>query len=834
MADIFTVNQSHESRSAAMPEHEPDLSEYAPIVSLKGIVKTYGPTLANAGIELTIRPGEIIGLVGGNGAGKSTLMKILCGAVHCDSGEIALDGQAIDTSTYGPADAQKHGVRMVHQELSLCGNLSVAENFYLETPAGTGLLPGWRRRHRAQAAKMLASVFENSSIDANAEVGHLTIGERQMVEIARAAATSGVRLVVLDEPTSSLDQERSRQLRAYVRKQSAAGIAVIFISHKLQEVIDIATRIVVLRNGALAWTGKAADASIEKLVQLMGGDVEAIRAQGERRLATSGGTVIRISGALTEALGRDIEIRAGEVVGLAGLEGSGQKEVLHAIFAPRGYEITRSGRVGFIAGDRAKEGIFPLWNVLSNISIGRIASRQPLSFVSDEAEKRAALDPAAQLRLAESRLPSNILELSGGNQQKALVVRALVADAPILLLDDPTRGVDIATKQDFYRICNTIAAAGRTLVWLSTEDAELLTADRVLVFAGGKIVDELVGEDITEGAIVTASFAHHAKTGAAENAKAEKANRIGHVGRLAVNAAPFVSLAIVFAIMAIVNPAVVSVFGLDLLLMPALSLVLVAMAQMFVIGGSEIDLSVGAFAGLISVLSATLLYDQPLYGALAILAALVAYAGLGFLIEARKIPAIVVTLGASFIWIGVGYSLQPTPGGASPEWLSALVGWSIGDLPTSIIIILAVAVVAILIDRTPLGVTLRGFGANPAAMMKSGWKPTRYALIRYLISGLFAGTAGLSLTAINTASDINSGNSYTLLSVAAVVMGGSSLIGGIIAPAGVVAGAITLSLIGALLGVLDVSSDYNAATQGLLLIALLAFRSLVAESRSGS
>jgi ribose transport system ATP-binding protein len=260
----------------------------------------------------------------------------------------------------------------------------------------------------------------------------------------------------------------------------------------------------------------------------------------------------------------------------------------------------------------------------------------------------------------------------------------------------------------------------------------------------------------------------------------------------------------------------------------------VAVAQMFVIGGSEIDLSVGAFAGLISVLSATLLYDQPLYGVCAILAALIAYAGLGLLIEARKIPAIVVTLGASFIWIGVGYSLQPTPGGASPEWLSALLGWSIADLPTSIIVIVGVAVIAVLIDRTPLGVTLRGFGANPGAMVKSGWQPTRYALIRYLISGLFAGTAGLSLTAINTASDINSGNSYTLLSVAAVVMGGSSLIGGIISPAGVVAGAITLSLIGALLGTLDVSSDYNAATQGLLLIALLAFRSLVAEGRRGS
>src|SRR5262249_28176909 len=152
-------------------------------------------------------------------------------------------------------------------------------------------------------------------------------------------------------------------------------------------------------------------------------------------------------------------------------------------------------------------------------------------------------------------------------------------------------------------------------------------------------------------------------------------------------------------------------------------------------------------------------------------------------------PAIVVTLGASFIWLGIGYSVQPTPGGSSPDWLSSLFGWSLASLPTSVILIVGVGLVAVLIDRTPLGVVLRGFGANANAMAKSGWKSVNYALLRYLISGLFAAAAGLSLTAINTASDINSGNSYTLLSVAAVVMGGSSLIGGIISPAGVVAGA---------------------------------------------
>ncbi|MFB9984201.1 ATP-binding cassette domain-containing protein [Mesorhizobium kowhaii] len=801
------------------------------VVSLTGITKSFGPTLANAGIDLSVGAGDVIGLVGGNGAGKSTLMRILCGAMWPTLGSICFAGEEIGFADYGTGEAQRRGIRMVHQELSLCANLSVAENFFLETPGDAASRPGWRALYRARAREALDAVFPNNGIDADAEVGHLSIAERQMVEIARAAATPGVKLIVLDEPTSSLDLDRSKQLRAFIRQRAKAGLAFIFISHKLQEIIDIATEIVVLRNGRTAWQGHVADASIGRLVQLMGGDANPVH-QHTVSAASAQDVLVRLSGPLTAELGRDIDIVRGEIVGLAGLEGSGQKELLHAIFSPdrkQNAAATRHAQAGFIAGDRQKEGVFPLWSVLANICIGALARRPALSLVSDRANRDTAAGAASRLRLDDRRFGSNITELSGGNQQKALVARALVADTPIILLDDPTRGVDIATKQDFYRLCNEIARSGRALVWHTTEDAELLACDRVLVFAGGRIVRELSGEAITESAVVGASFTlpadGHAGAGHKDAATAG-------LGRKLVNAAPFIGLAAVLAVMISANPAVASIFGLDLLLMPALSLVLVTAAQMFIVGGSEIDLGVGAFAGLVSVLSATLLYDQPWLGALALVAALAAYAGLGGVIQARKIPAIVVTLGASFIWVGLGYALQPTPGGASPEWLSALFNWSLGMVPTSVILIAAVALIVFVIDRLPLGVVLRGFGNNPTAMIRSGWSPTRYALVRYLIAGLFAAAAGLSLTAINTASDINSGNSFTLLSVAAVVMGGCSLLGGVISPVGAIAGAVTLSLIGALLGTLSVSSDFNAATQGLILIALLTLRSLTADRRS--
>ncbi|MDX8513139.1 ATP-binding cassette domain-containing protein [Mesorhizobium captivum] len=801
------------------------------VVSLSGITKSFGPTLANAGIDLSVGAGDVIGLVGGNGAGKSTLMRILCGAMWPTLGSISFAGAEVAFAGYDTGEAQRRGIRMVHQELSLCANLSVAENFFLETPSDSASRPGWRALYRTRARAALDAVFPGNTIDADAEVGHLTIAERQMVEIARAAATPGVKLIVLDEPTSSLDLDRSKQLRAFIRERAKAGLAFIFISHKLHEIIDIATEVVVLRNGRTAWQGHTTDASIGKLVQLMGGDADPVH-QHAVAAASSQDMVVRLSGPLTAELGRDIDIVRGEIVGLAGLEGSGQKELLHAIFNPGRKQhavVARHADAGFIAGDRQKEGVFPLWSVLSNIGIGALARRPALGFVSDRASRDTASRAASRLRLDDRRFQSNITELSGGNQQKALVARALVADTPVILLDDPTRGVDIATKQDFYRLCNEVARSGRALVWHTTEDAELLACDRVLVFSGGRIVKELAGEAITEQAIVGASFAQSTDK---QTSTARNRTAMAGLARRLVNTAPFIGLAAVLAIMIAINPAVASTFGLDLLLMPALSLVLVTAAQMFIVGGSEIDLGVGAFAGLVSVLSATLLYDQPWLGALALVVAVAAYAGLGSLIQARKIPAIVVTLGASFIWVGIGYALQPTPGGASPGWLSALFNWSAGFVPTSIILIAAVALIVLVIDRLPLGVVLRGFGNNPAAMIRSGWSPTRYALVRYLIAGLFAGSAGLSLTAINTASDINSGNSYTLLSVAAVVMGGCSLLGGVISPVGAVAGAVTLSLIGALLGTLSVSSDYNAATQGLILIALLTLRSLTADRRS--
>lgn len=802
------------------------------LVELRDMTKTYGPTRANDGVSMALARGEIIGLVGGNGAGKSTLMRMLCGETVPDSGSIALAGEAAEiVRGLDAATARRHGIRIVHQELSLCDNLTVAENFFLEAPAGARALSRWRREYRRRALAALEAVFPGSSIDVDARVAGLSIAARQMVEIARALAAPDARIVILDEPTSSLALDRSRQLREHVARRAAAGMTFVFISHKLQEVMSVATRMAVMRNGRMVWEGTPAESSISHLVALMGGDAERGVCMGKDVTASGDAArvMVRITGDGVATGQEEIALHAGEIVGLAGLEGSGQKELLHAMFTPArgtGVHLAPGARSSFVSGDRQRDGIFPLWSVLENISIGRLARRPGLALFRADREVAAAGPAAERIRLDPGRLKSGILDLSGGNQQKALVARALVGDASVILLDDPMRGVDVAAKQDFYAAVADMARSGRLVVWHSTEDLEFLECDRVLVFSEGRIVRELASEAIREDAIVGASFE---QADAADGTTSERGRRPVIPARALIEAAPFVSLAVVLAVMAWVNPLSMSFFGLDLLLAPALALVLVSLGQMFIIGGSEIDLGAGAFAGVINVLSATLLVMDPLIGALAILGVLIAYGALGALIQARRIPAIVVTLGASFIWLGIGYTLQPTPGGSSPPWLSAVFSLTFGAVPTPIVFILCVTLVAWFVNRTPTGVVLRAFGNNPQAMMRSGWSAIRHAVIRYGISALFLLAAGLSLTAINTASDINSGNSFTLLSVAAVVIGGCALFGGHIHPVGVTAGAMTLALIGALLGMLNVNSDYNAAAQGLLLLLILTFSAIVSR-----
>ena len=278
------------------------------VIALSGVSKMFGPTLANVDVSLHIARGDVLGLVGGNGAGKSTLMRILCGVFRPDTGTLSVDGTMLALEDFDAKAAQDLGIRIVHQELSLCSNLTVAENFFLEAPQAAYYRPGWREVYRQRARAALDAVFPGNGINVHKKVEGLPIGERQMVEIARAVATPGVRLIILDEPTSSLGLERSRQLRAYIHDKAAAGLSFIFISHKLFEVIDVANAVAVLRNGRLVWHGEARDVVVHDLVTMMGGAVQPVAAR--REVGATGEAAVRIKGDVATLIGHEVTLRA--------------------------------------------------------------------------------------------------------------------------------------------------------------------------------------------------------------------------------------------------------------------------------------------------------------------------------------------------------------------------------------------------------------------------------------------------------------------------------------------------------------------------------------------
>jgi ribose transport system ATP-binding protein len=796
----------------------------APVLRLSGIAKAYGPTHAVGGLSFSIVAGEIVGLIGANGAGKSTLMRILAGVTVPDAGTLDIDGAAIDFDSFSPQRARALGIRIVHQELSLCDSLSVAENFYVEQPRRADLNPLWLRHYQRLAHDSIQSIFPDSGIDVRKPASELTLPQRQIVEIACAACDPLLKILILDEPTSALDSRRSAQLAHFIEDRAAASVAVIFISHKLKEVAALATRVLVLRNGSLTCDIAKDAIRVPEMVAAMAGEAaQELEQLHQKSTNASGKILVEID---TLRATQSTQLRAGEIVGLAGLEGSGQREFLRALYesarGTRSAGLACKARASYVSGDRRAEGVFPLWNVLKNATIAVTASGPNIGIIRKQAEERTAKPWLAAVQLAVERLDSPILELSGGNQQKVLLARALMTDSDVILLDDPTRGVDIQIKRDFYRLIRQAAEAGKLVVWYSSETIEFRECDYVLLFHNGSVKRTLTGNDLAEDAIVSASFSEKI------DALPSTASQTGtaRTRRNAFSFMPFLTAALMLTVIGLLNRNAVSLLGLDLLMTAAVPLVLVSLAQVFIVGGSEIDLGIGAFAGLVSVLSATFLVTDPALGCLFLMLALAGYAAFGLLVQMRSIPAIIVTLGASFIWLGIGYTLQPTPGGSAPDWLAALAAFNIFQIPASALCLIVAAITAVAFNASRRGVVLRGFGANPQSMVQSGWSPLSAAFARYALSGSFGLAAGLAMTAINTASDINAGSSYTLLSIAAVVIGGSSLTGGGITPIGTMFGAISLSLVGSLLGLMNVSTDYNAVVQGGLLIGIIYLRTL--------
>ena len=489
-----------------------------PIIELSGIHKRFPGVYALQDVDFAVNAGQVHALVGENGAGKSTLIKIIAGAYGFDAGTYRIGGEQAHIG--GPSESIAKGVVVVYQELELVASLSVAENiFFGRLPARFGRVE-WRQLY-ARAAELLAAV--GLDVDPQMKVGYLGIAAQHLVEIARALSHDA-QLIVMDEPTSALSPQEIERLLKLIEELKQRGVGIVYVSHKLEEVLRIADQITVLRDGQRVVCSDAKGLDEERLVTLMvGRDVEGSFAV---RDATFGSSVLEVEGMSSLAV-RDISfsVRAGEIVGFSGLMGAGRTELARALM---GVDRRLSGQVrvggvnlppsspvaarrlglGLVPEDRRESGIFPRRSVCENASIAALEDLSTLGRIRERAERKAVDAWVERLAVRTPNIDQEIAKLSGGNQQKVLLARwLLVANLKVLIVDEQTRGIDVGAKAEIYSLLGELAEGGLGIVVLSSEMAEILgLCDSIHVLRAGRMVASFSREQATAESLLTSAL----------------------------------------------------------------------------------------------------------------------------------------------------------------------------------------------------------------------------------------------------------------------------------------------------------------------------------------
>jgi ribose transport system ATP-binding protein len=825
-------------------ERRPPLVESPlPVLAVTDVDKSFPGVRALVNVSFECRAGEIHGLVGENGAGKSTLMRILAGVHRPDSGRIQISGKAVILNS--PRHAHDLGIAMVYQDTRLVDGLDVAQNIWLEREPGSVLLVDRREMERRSAAILQRLGIR---IDLRRKVGELSVGERQLVEIARAL-TANPAVLILDEPTSSLDPAEAEQLGKILAGLRTAGTGIVFISHRLPEVLEFADRITVMKDGEIVSTLENQGISEETLVSLMVGRTLSLAFPS--RTGNTGAIRLEAEGLSSPGHFQNVSfsVAAGEIVGLGGIQGNGQREIARALYgllpatgqvrlnesrttlSSPGHAI-QSGIV-YVPADRRGEGLFIAHSIRENIAVPHLSAWSNFGVMSNGKEALAVRETINRLKIRTPSSEQPVGFLSGGNQQKVVFGRWLLAQPELYIFEEPTVGVDVGTKLELYRVIRRLADEGAAVLVLSSDLIELIgVCDRILVVAHGSIVDSVPATEATEERIIGSAVRKRLEHAVAEeSAGKDVGQNLGRISLGQVLLRRYAGAGLLCILILLLgayttsrSPYFLTERNFGNLVIQIAPLALVAVGQMMAILISGIDLSVGPSMSLTTALASFVIVGN-VQGNIAAGIAICLGAGIligalnGFMILYLRIPDLITTLSTFSVVTGLALIVRTSPGGNVSEVFSDLITMRIGWFPIiGLVVILLTIVGEILQLRGRIGTQLYAIGSNPEAAFVAGIPVGRVRFFAYLFCGLMAASAGLVVAARIGSGDPQAGSQFTLASVTAVVVGGTSIFGGRGTVVGTLLGAILLMLMQNSLNQLHVNAYYQYIWTGALML----------------
>lgn len=821
-----------------------------PILSIQKISKAFFNQQALDDVSFNVNQGEIVGLLGANGAGKSTLLKIIGGSLSPDSGSVAINGQIIEE--YSPRISINKGIISVYQDLNLFPFLSVAENMFIDKENVTRLgAIDWRST--TSAAQKILDGF-NLDINVETPVSKLSFAKQCLLEIARAMHEKP-KLLLLDEPTSALCESEIEWLFYNTREAVKQGTTIVFVSHRLEEVGEICDRNVILREGKLV---HVSDGKIEKssiIYHMVGHDVvleKQAKAKDRKEI------VFECSGLETESgvTADHFSLKKGEILGVAGLVGSGRTELLNSLFGIdqiHAGKIIKDGQeikinnpsdaiqkgIILIPEDRKLSGLFLEESTRFNIASSTFDQRISMGMVNEKLEIDQTKEVSRRVMLDTNRLEHLVKQLSGGNQQKVVIARTLLAEADIYLLDEPTRGVDIGAREEIYEIIKNLAAIGKSIILVTSDWEELIyLCDRTLVMSEMKVVGE-IEHNITEAAIMQMAESCISVKESCEESKGSGTKKIArwlssfqHSNFFVL----FILLIAVFSFGSLLTPFFLKWRNISNLFGQSLPLVMLSLGQLIVIMAGGIDISSGALMAAAAVFGQMWMVTHglpPVVGVFAILA-FSALTGLAnaLIIQKAKVDAFIVTIGMMLVMEGIALAISPKPLGPSPSAFIKIFNGKLFEIPIALVILLIlVFIFSVMVAYTKLGRRFFAVGENPAKAYNSGINVNQTKFASYIICSVMSGLAAIYGLGRFGGADPVLGPGMELEAIAAVLIGGATLAGGKGSVAGTICGVFVLGILANVFSLMGIEVWYQDVVRGIVILVIIASYERVAREK---